>query len=74
MKISTPVLGLAVVALAGSTGCSYIRAKMAMKDGNKDYKEENFKKAVDDYQRAVVYKPDYSEAWFYLGSSHQAQA
>ena len=73
MKISTPVLGLAVVAFAGGTGCSYIRAKMAMKDGNKDYKEENFKKAVDDYQRAVTYKPDYSEAWFYLGSSHQAQ-
>jgi len=43
-----------------------------MKDGNKDYKEENFKKAVVDYTRTVDLDPDFAEAWFYLGSSHQA--
>ena len=72
MKTSTPVLALALLALV-SGGCTRVQAKAAMKDGNKDYKEENFKRAVDKYQRAVELDPNFSEAWFYLGSSHQAQ-
>ena len=73
MKTSTPLVALALVAVLGASGCGKVRAKAAMKDGNKDYKEENFKKAVDDYTRAVTLDPGFSEAWFYLGSSHQAQ-
>ena len=74
MKISTPVVALALIAVLGTgVGCARVRSKAAMKDGNKDYKEENFKKAVDDYERAVRLDPNFSEAWFYLGSSHQAQ-
>jgi tetratricopeptide (TPR) repeat protein len=74
MKTSTPVVALAVLAVAFTgAGCARVRSRAAMKDGNKDYKEENFKKAVDDYQRAVTLEPGFSEAWFYLGSSHQAQ-
>jgi tetratricopeptide (TPR) repeat protein len=74
MKNSTPVVALALVALVGAgSGCARVRAKAAMKDGNKDYKEENFKKAVDDYERATQLQPGFTEAWFYLGSSHQAQ-
>jgi len=74
MKISRPVLALAALAALGpAAGCARVRAQAAMKDGNKDYKEENFKKAVEDYGRAVAFEPDFSEAWFYLGSSHQAQ-
>jgi tetratricopeptide (TPR) repeat protein len=72
MKTSKPVLALVLVALAGA-GCSKVQAKAAMKDGNKDYQAENFKRAVEKYQRAVDLQPNYSEAWFYLGSSHQAQ-
>jgi len=72
MKTSRPLVVLALIAVAGA-GCARVRAKAAMKDGNKDYKEENFKKAVDDYERAVKAEPNFSEAWFYLGSSHQAQ-
>jgi tetratricopeptide (TPR) repeat protein len=53
-------------------GCSRVRSRSAMKDGNKDYKEENFKKAVVDYGRAVELDPNFAEAWFYLGSSYQA--
>jgi tetratricopeptide (TPR) repeat protein len=53
-------------------GCNRVRSRAAMKDGNKDYKEENFKKAVVDYGRAVELDPNFAEAWFYLGSSHQA--
>jgi len=74
MKTTTPVVALALVAVAFTgVGCARVRARAAMKDGNKDYKEENFKKAVDDYQRATTLEPGFSEAWFYLGSSHQAQ-
>ena len=74
MKISTPVVALALIAVLGTgVGCARVRSKAAMKDGNKDYKEENFKKAVDDYERATRLDPNFSEAWFYLGSSHQAQ-
>jgi tetratricopeptide (TPR) repeat protein len=54
------------------TGCSTVRAKAAFKDGNKFYKEENFKKAIEEYSQAVEYDPGYSEAYFYLGSSWQA--
>jgi tetratricopeptide (TPR) repeat protein len=53
-------------------GCNRVRSRAAMKDGNKDYKEENFKRAVVDYGRAVEFDPNFAEAWFYLGSSHQA--
>jgi tetratricopeptide (TPR) repeat protein len=53
-------------------GCGRVRSRAAMKDGNKDYKEENFKKAVIDYGRAVELDPNFAEAWFYLGSSYQA--
>jgi tetratricopeptide (TPR) repeat protein len=73
MKTSRPIVALALAALVVGTGCGRVRSKAAFKDGNKDYKEENFKKAVDDYTRAVTLDPDFSEAWFYLGSSHQAQ-
>ena len=44
-----------LVPVLGAAGCSRVQAKAAMKDGNKDYKEENFKRAVVDYERAVKY-------------------
>jgi tetratricopeptide (TPR) repeat protein len=74
MKTSTPVVALALIAVLGTgVGCARVRSKAAMKDGNKDYKEEKFKQAVEDYERATRLDPNFSEAWFYLGSSHQAQ-
>jgi tetratricopeptide (TPR) repeat protein len=53
-------------------GCNLVRAKAAFKDGNRLYKEENYRKAVDFYLRAVELKPDFAEAHFYLASSHQS--
>jgi len=53
-------------------GCGKVQAKAAFKDGNKDYKEENYKKAIVDYEKATRLDPSMAEAWFYLGSSHQA--
>jgi tetratricopeptide (TPR) repeat protein len=62
---------LLLPALSG-IGCSKIKAKAAYKDGNKLYKAENFKKAIEQYERAIELDPDLPEAHFYLGNSHQA--
>jgi len=53
-------------------GCDLVQAKAAFKDGNRLYKEENYRKAIDEYQRAVDLKPDFAEAHFYLASSQQS--
>jgi tetratricopeptide (TPR) repeat protein len=55
-----------------SAGCDLVRAKAAFKDGNRLYKEENYRKAIEEYERAVALKPDFAEAHFYLASSHQS--
>jgi len=73
MKIRLQALVFAgLVPVLAVTGCGRVRSRAAMKDGNKDYKEENFKRAVIDYGRAVQLDPNFAEAWFYLGSSYQA--
>jgi tetratricopeptide (TPR) repeat protein len=73
MKTSTvKALALALVIVLAGTACSQVQAKAQFKDGNKAYKDEDFKKAIVNYKRAVELKPDFAEAWFYLGSSHQA--
>ena len=71
--MKTPFQLLAIAALLSVLGgCAKVQAKAAFKDGNKDYKEENFKKAIVDYEKATKLDPSMAEAWFYLGSSHQA--
>jgi tetratricopeptide (TPR) repeat protein len=71
--MKTPFQLLVIAALVPALGgCAKVQAKAAFKDGNKDYKEENYKKAILDYERAVKLDPTMAEGWFYLGSSHQA--
>jgi tetratricopeptide (TPR) repeat protein len=53
-------------------GCDLVQAKAAFKDGNRLYKEENYRKAIDEYEKAVQRKPDFAEAHFYLASSQQS--
>jgi tetratricopeptide (TPR) repeat protein len=66
---------LAIVALLPVltvVGCSRIKAKNALREGNRLYKEENFRKALEQYERAVALNPAMPEAHFYLASSAQA--
>jgi tetratricopeptide (TPR) repeat protein len=71
MKMRSRVLAIAAL-VPVLCGCAKVQAKAAFKDGNKDYKEENYKKAIVDYEKATKLDPSMAEAWFYLGSSHQA--
>jgi len=73
MKMRFQVLAVATgVALLAGAGCARVQARAAFKDGNKLYKDENYKQAIVEYQRAAELEPGMAEAWFYLGSSHQA--
>jgi tetratricopeptide (TPR) repeat protein len=63
---------VAVVPLLVAVGCSRVQSRAAFKDGNKLYKEENYRKAIDQYERAVKLDPGMAEAYFYLASSNQA--
>jgi tetratricopeptide (TPR) repeat protein len=62
---------LLIPALFGAS-CTRVRAKAAFKDGNKLYKEESYRKAIELYQRAITLMPEMAEAYVYLGSSYQA--
>ncbi len=53
-------------------GCDLVQAKAAFKDGNRLYKEENYRAAIEEYARAVKLKPNFAEAHFYLASSEQS--
>jgi tetratricopeptide (TPR) repeat protein len=73
MKIRPGVLLLCTVSsLLLGTGCARVRSKAAYQDGNKAYREENFRRAVERYSAAVEFDPNMIEAYFYLGSSQQA--
>jgi tetratricopeptide (TPR) repeat protein len=61
---------LAMVSLLTGVACSKVKARAALKDGNKLYKEENYRKALEEYQRSVDSEAS-AEGYFYLGSSHQ---
>jgi tetratricopeptide (TPR) repeat protein len=72
MKMPSRALGILLLAPFLGAGCTQVQAKQAFKDGNKAYKEEDFKKAVVKYGSAVEKDPNFAEAWFYLGSAHNA--
>jgi tetratricopeptide (TPR) repeat protein len=72
MKMPSRALALLLLVPFLAAGCTQVQAKQAFKDGNKAYKEEDFKKAILKYGAAVEHDPNFAEAWFYLGSAHNA--
>jgi tetratricopeptide (TPR) repeat protein len=71
-RYRAPVLAALLPLVLAGVGCNLVRAKAAFKDGNRLYKEENYRRAIDEYQKAVQLRPDFAEAHFYLASSHQS--
>ncbi len=71
-RYRTSLLAALLPLVMAGVGCNLVRAKAAFKDGNRLYKEENYRRATELYQRAVDLKPDFAEAHFYLASSHQS--
>lgn len=73
MKIRSKALVLAsLLPVLAGLGCARVQAKSAFRDGNRAYKEENYKKAIPFYERAAELDPEMAEAYFYLGSAHHA--
>lgn len=70
MRMRPQILLLFAACLLGSS-CARVQSKAAYQDGNKFYKEENYKRAIEKYTRAIELDPTMVEAYFYLGSSHQ---
>jgi len=71
-RYRAPVLAALLPLVLLSVGCDLVRAKAAFKDGNRLYREENYRKAIEEYETAVALKPDFAEAHFYLASSQQS--
>ncbi len=71
-RYRAPVLAALLPLVLAGVGCNLVRAKAAFKDGNRLYKEENYRRAIEQYEKAVRLKPDFAEAHFYLASSHQS--
>ena len=77
-KFSSQAVVLAVVAGLGvaATGCGQVRmvqARMALKDGHTAYQQQNYRGAVEAYEKAIAADPDQTEAYFYLGNSYDNQ-
>jgi tetratricopeptide (TPR) repeat protein len=72
LTMRRPLAALVLPLALAAGGCGEVRAKLAYKDGTKHYKAEEFKRAIEEYEKALSFDPNMSEAHFYLGSSHQA--
>ena len=63
---------VALLFLLTGVGCHTVQAKAAFKDGNRSYKEENWRRAIEQYEKALSHDPDMAEAHFYLASAQQS--
>jgi len=77
-KYSSQAVVLALVAGLGLTaaGCGQvgmIQARMALKDGHTAYQQQDYRGAVEAYEKAIAADPTQTEAYFYLGNSYDNQ-
>jgi tetratricopeptide (TPR) repeat protein len=62
---------LAVIFLAiPALNCARVQAQTALREGHKLYKDESFRKAIEQYNIVLEKDPSSIEATFYLGSSY----
>lgn len=77
-KFSSQAAALALVAGFGvaAVGCgqvAMVQARMALKDGHTAYQQQDYRGAVEDYEKAIAADPTQTEAYFYLGNSYDNQ-
>ncbi len=71
-RYHTPMLAALLALVVIGVGCDLIKAKAAFKDGNKLYEQDSYRAAIEKYERAVAFKPDFAEAHAYLAAAHQS--
>jgi predicted Zn-dependent protease len=69
---------MALIAMASmvAAGCSQfgaLRAKMAFKDANQLYQQQDYKAAAAKYEEAIIADPKLTYAYFFLGNSYDNQ-
>lgn len=74
-KFSSQAVVVALVAGLGVTvaGCGQVKmlqARMALKDAHTAYQQQDYRGAIEAYERAIVADPTQTEAYFYLGNSY----
>jgi tetratricopeptide (TPR) repeat protein len=77
-KFSSQAVVLALVAGVGvaAAGCgqlAMVQARMALKDGHTAYQQQDYRRAVEAYEKAILADPNQTEAYFYLGNSYDNQ-
>jgi len=77
-KFSSQSMVLALAASLGvmAAGCgqvAMIQARMALKDGHTAYQQQDYRGAVEAYEKAIAADPTQTEAFFYLGNSYDNQ-
>jgi tetratricopeptide (TPR) repeat protein len=61
------VVALVVTLGVASTGCSFVQARVEMKEGNSAYNTERFEAAVERYKKVIEVDPIYKDAYFNMG-------
>ena len=74
-KFSEQAVVVAFVAVFGvaAAGCGQVKmlqARMALKDAHTAYQQQDYRGAIDAYERAIAADPTQTEAYFYLGNSY----
>jgi tetratricopeptide (TPR) repeat protein len=67
------VLGFAVGVSLIAAGCGQykmLEARMALKDAHTAYQQQDYRGAIEAYERAIEADPNTTESYFYLGNSY----
>jgi tetratricopeptide (TPR) repeat protein len=74
-KFSAQAVVVAFVAVFGAAaaGCGQVnmlQARMALRDAHTAYQQQDYRGAIEAYERAIAADPAQTEAYFYLGNSY----
>lgn len=71
IRVLVLIVGLGLTAAGcGKYSIGNLRATQAFQTGNEMYRKAEYKRAIDEYTRAVEFNPDLGYAYFFLGNSY----